>query len=288
MEIRKLAKADFPAALMQIPDPPKDLWIIGSLPPAERSWIYLCVVGSRRITSYGREVCERIISGLRGYPIIIVSGFALGIDIAAHKAAMNAGLRTIAFPGSGLSGAAIYPKNNAHLINKIADAGGCLLSEFEPDFQATMWSFPQRNRLMAGMARATMVIEAAERSGTLITANLALEYNRDLLAIPGPIFTPGFAGTNRLIRQGAIVVTCPEDVLEALGFERPNDEEKRKMALSDLSPEEKAVAEILHEPLPRDEIIRRLNWNISRANIILSAMEIKEIIKEEMGMICLR
>ncbi len=273
---------------MQIPAPPANLWIRGKLPSPVPGQVYLCVVGSRLSTSYGREACRKIISGLSGYPIVIVSGFAIGIDAYAHKCALEAGLPTVAFPGSGLSDEVLYPKNNTRLKEEILKAGGYFLSEHEPDFLATQWSFPERNRLMAAMAKATLVIEAAERSGTLITARLTLEYNRDLLAVPGPIFSPAYAGTNKLLRQGAGAITCAEDLLEALGFERPGEDEKREKILADLSPEEKVVVEILREPLSRDELIRRLNLGVSRANILLSTMEIREIITEEMGEIRLR
>src|SRR3989344_2686622 len=281
MEIKKLSKEKFPKALLEIPQPPKDLWIIGQLPP--ENLIYLCVVGSRKFTSYGRETCEKIIAGLKDYPIAIVSGFAMGIDTIAHKKALTVGLKTLVFPGSGLSISAMYPKTNIHLMEEITEKGGCLISEFEPDFKATQWSFPMRNRLMAGISKAVLIIEAEERSGTLITARLATEYNRDVLAVPGSIFSLNSKGTNKLIRQGATPVTCAEDVLEALGFEKPKNKERQAELFLDLSPEEKMVIKILREPIPRDDLIREMKMPIQNANAILSVMEIKELIKEEMG-----
>jgi len=281
MEIKKLPKAKFPKALLEIPQPPEDLWIMGELPPPEL--IYLCVVGSRKFTSYGREACEKIIAGLKGYPIVIVSGFAMGIDTIAHKKAMQVGLKTIVFPGSGLSNEAMYPKTNVRLMEEVVKAGGCLVSEFEPDFKATQWSFPMRNRLMAGISKATLIIEAEERSGTLITARLTTEYNRDLLVVPGSIFSSNSKGTNKLLRQGATPVTCSEDVLEALGFEKEKNEEKQAKLFIDLSPEEKKVVDLLREPIPRDDLIRAMKMPIPTANAVLSVMEIKELIKEEMG-----
>ena len=219
MEIKKLPKEKWPKQLLEIPQIPEQLYIIGELPNEQEKLIYLCVVGSRKHTSYGKEICEKIIAGLAGYPIVIVSGFAMGIDTIAHKKAMDIGLRTVVFPGSGLSDSAMYPKTNIILMNEIIKKGGCLISEFEPNFKATQWSFPMRNRLMAGISKAVLVIEAEERSGTLITARLTTEYNRDLLTVPGSVFSPNSKGTNKLIRQGATPVTCAEDVLEALGFE---------------------------------------------------------------------
>lgn len=282
MIIKKLPKNKFPKALLEIPQPPEDLWIMGDL-PTDENLIYLCVVGSRKFTSYGREACEKIIAGLTGYPIVIVSGFAMGIDTIAHKSAMRAGLTTIVFPGSGLSKEAIYPKTNVRLMDEVVANGGCLISEFEPDFKATYWSFPMRNRLMAGISKAVLIIEAEERSGTLITARLTTEYNRDLLVVPGSVFSSNSRGTNKLLRAGATPVTSAEDVLEALGFEKPKKEEKQQKLFADLSPEEKMVVDLLREPMPRDDLMRAMKMPTPVANALLSIMEIKELIKEELG-----
>ncbi|MEK7081081.1 MAG: DNA-processing protein DprA [Patescibacteria group bacterium] len=281
MQIKKLPKEKFPKALLEIPQPPQNLWIIGEMP--KEGLIYLCVVGSRKFTSYGREACEKIIAGLKGYPIAIVSGLAMGIDAIAHKKALSMGLKVLVFPGSGLSREAMYPKTNIRLVEEIIEGGGCLISEFEPDFKATLWGFARRNRLMAGISKAVLIIEAEERSGTLITARLATEYNRDVLAIPGSIFSLNSKGTNRLIRQGATPITCAEDVLEALGFELEKDKEKQAKLFFDLSPEEKTVVDLLRESIPRDDLIRAMEMPTPTANALLSVMEIKGLIKEEMG-----
>ncbi len=282
MKIQKLPKNKFPKALLEIPQPPENLWIIGDL-PTDENLIYLSVVGSRKFTTYGREACEKIIAGLKGYPIVIVSGFAMGIDTIAHKKAMQVGLKTIVFPGSGLGDEAIYPKTNVQLMRTVVENDGCLISEFEPDFKATQWSFPMRNRLMAGISKAVLIIEAEEMSGTLITARLTTEYNRDLLVVPGSIFSPNSKGTNRLLKAGATPITSSEDVLEALGFELKKDEEKQKRLFQDLSPDEKKIAELLREPLSRDDLIRLIKMPTPTVNALLSVMEIKGLIKEEMG-----
>lgn len=281
MQINKLPKNKFPKALLEIPQPPENLWTRGEMPP--ENLIYLCVVGSRKNTIYGKDCCEKIISGLKGYPIVIVSGLAMGIDAIAHRKALSVGLRTLVFPGSGLLPESMYPKTNAKLAHEIIEGGGCLISEFEPDFKATLWGFAKRNRLMAGISKAVLVIEAEERSGTLITARLTTEYNRDLLAVPGSIFSPNSKGTNRLLRQGATPITCAEEVLEALGFEIPRDEEKQARLFAELLPEEKIVIEILKDPKPRDELIRAMKMSTPKANTLISIMEIKGLIKEEMG-----
>ncbi len=281
MEIKKLPRNKFPKALLEIPQPPKDLWIMGELPPED--YIYLAIVGSRKNTSYGKEACEKIITGLKGYPIVIVSGLAMGIDAIAHKKALAVGLKALVFPGSGLSSSAMYPKTNAKLAEEIYESGGCLISEFEPNFKATLWGFLKRNRLMAGISKAVLIVEAQERSGTLVTARLATEYNRDVLAVPGSIFSPNSAGVNKLLRQGATPITSSEDVLEALGFEMEKDEEKQAKLFADLLPEEKIVVDLLLEPIPRDDLIRELKMPTPTANALLSVMEIKGLIKEELG-----
>ncbi len=279
-KINKLKKEDWPAGLFEIPQPPTQLYIRGDLPPKEN--IHLAIVGTRRCSSYGKDVCEKLIAGLKGYPITIVSGLATGIDTFAHKYAMQNNLPTIAVPGSGLDEIALFPKPNIPLAREI-EKHGCLLSEFEPEFKATQYSFPQRNRIVAGMCKAVLVVEAPEKSGALITARMAVDYNRDVLAVPGQIFAPNASGTNRLIRQGATPITCAQDLLEALGFDLPDDEMKQEKLFADCSPEENKILEILLEPTPRDELIRALGRPITETNMLLSAMEIKGMIKEEMG-----
>jgi len=281
MQISRLSKERFPKSLLEIPQPPEELWILGDLP--DENLVHLCVVGSRKFTSYGKEACEKIIAGLAGYPIVIVSGFAMGIDTIAHKKALEVGLKTIVFPGSGLSDEAMYPKTNVQFVRDVIGHDGCLISEFEPDFKATQWSFPMRNRLMAGISKAVLVIEGEEKSGTMITARLATEYNRDVLAVPGSIFSPNSKGTNKLIRLGATPVTGAEDVLEALGFAKEKDETTQARLFEDLSKEEKMVVDLLREPMPRDDLIRALKIPTGAANTLLSVMEIKELIKEELG-----
>lgn len=280
-KIRKLDKKEFPKALLEIPQPPKTLYIRGNLP--EENFTYLTVVGSRKYTSYGKEVCQKLIHGLKGYPIVIVSGLALGIDSIAHRSALDVGLITVSFPGSGLDNFALHPQTNVRLAEEIEKSGGCLISEFEPDFKATLYSFPQRNRLMAGISKAVLIIEAEEKSGTLITARMALDYNRDVLVVPGSIFSSNSNGTNWLIKQGATPVSTSEDILEALGFpiEKPKLSDEEKYA--NCSKEELKIIELLREPMERDELVRASGMDTASANALLSIMEIKELIKEELG-----
>ncbi len=284
LPLTKLSFELFPKRLKEIPDPPEKLYLRGNLPPEECK--HLCVVGSRKYSEYGRQAVEKLITGLRGYPVVIVSGLALGIDSIAHRAALDTGLLTIAVPGSGLDPKVLYPSSHAQLADKIVEAGGALISEFEPSFQAEPWSFPQRNRIMAGLSDAVLVAEAELKSGTLITSKYATEYNRDVLTIPGSIFSQTSAGPHMLIRLGATPIASSSELLSALGFETTNYELKTNN-YSDCSPEEKKIIALLQTPLPRDELIRALGMATRDANALLSIMEIKGLIKEMMGEIYL-
>ncbi len=279
-ELKRLSLEDFPPLVREISDPPKQLYVRGELPSYDTTW--LAVVGSRAATTYGRQVCDYLIEGLRGYPIVIVSGLAYGIDACAHKAALNAGLLTIAVPGSGLDWNVLYPRANVNLAKEILKAGGAHLSEFEPMQKAADYTFPQRNRIMAGMCKATLIIEAKERSGSLITARLTTEYNRELLVVPGSIFSETSKGTHQFLKLGATPVTEPTDILRALGIK---EAEKEALPRFDLSPAEMRVLDIIASPCSRDILIVSLDIPITEANILLSTMEIKGLIKEEMGML---
>ena len=254
--------------LGEISDPPKTLWIRGNLPPAGQK--FLAVVGSRRHSSYGKEVCEKLIAGLTGHPISIISGLALGIDSIAHRSALNASLHTIAVPGSGLNDGVLYPRTHLGLAHEILKSGGALLSEFEPDMRATPYTFPQRNRIMAGLAHAVLLVEAGERSGTLITARLTSEFNRELLVVPGSIFSPNSAGVHQFLKLGATPITTSADILQALGFDI---EAGNTISHEDLSDDERAVVELLSvEPLDRDQLIAKLGKNASEVSILLSTL----------------
>lgn len=280
-DLSKLAKKDFPPLLAEIPQPPKQLYVRGELPPYD--WKWLAVVGSRALSSYGKQACEYLIEGLRGYPIVIVSGLAYGADACAHKAALNVGLPTVAVPGSGLDYSVMYPKANVGLAKEIIKAGGAHLSEFDPDEAARDHMFPARNRIMAGACHATLVIEAKEKSGSLITARLATEYNRDLLVVPGSIFSANSKGNHQFLKLGAKAATEPEDILEVLGIEKR--EVVAAASRTDLSDTERRVFEIIASPCSRDDLIVALLLPISEANILLSTMEIKGLIREELGVI---
>jgi DNA protecting protein DprA len=178
----------FPGLLAQTPKLPDSLRVRGALPP--QTYTYITVVGSRKYSDYGKEACETLIQGLAGLPVVIVSGLALGIDSIAHRAALDCGLLTIAVPGSGLDDRVLYPATHFGLARQILEGGGALVSPFADDAVAAPWTFPIRNGIMAGISCATLVIEADLKSGTLITSTRATDLSRDVLALPGPIFSP--------------------------------------------------------------------------------------------------
>ncbi|MBU3925546.1 DNA-processing protein DprA [Patescibacteria group bacterium] len=278
MNIRKLETSKFPSLLKEIPIPPKELYIIGEFPPEDK--IYLAVVGSRKFTTYGKEVCERIIYGLKGFNFVIVSGLALGIDSIAHRVAITNNLPTIAIPGSGLDEKVLHPYSHKKLADQIVEAGGCLISEFEPEMPAGLHTFPIRNRIIAGISHGVLVIEAAERSGTLITANFALEFNRDVFAVPGSIFNENSKGTNKLIKMGAAPIISAEDILDAYNIVHSGENLKINFPVSPL---EQKILETLIEPINRDDLIRKLGLPATEINSTLSLMLLNGLIKESGG-----
>lgn len=262
--------------LKEIPQPPKKLHIKGML-PKEGSRV-LCVVGSRRHSSYGEEACRKLISGLKGYNICIVSGLAIGIDGIAHRAALEAGLQTIAFPGSGLDQKILYPSQHSRLAEEMLFAGGGLISEFEMNQAGAHWTFPQRNRLMAGISHATLVIEAGLKSGTLITSKFATEYNRDVGAVPGQITSQLSEGPHMLIRIGATPITCSDDILEMLGFNRPEGAVQKELPLG-LSENEKKIIQLLQvESMTSEMLVMKTGLPTREVQQTVSSLEIQNII----------
>ncbi len=280
--MKKILKNDFPPLLKEISDPPPLLYIEGDLPDATENK-YLAVVGARKNSNYGKEVCQKLISGLKGWGVVIVSGLAIGIDSIAHETALDAGLKTVAVPGSGLNEEVLYPASNRNLAKKILESDGALMSEFEPNFRATPYSFPQRNRIMAGISHAVLVIEAEKKSGTLITARLAVDYNREVLTVPGSIFSKTSEGPHYLIRNGATPITESKDILEALGFATENIPKNLELEMENCSPEEKKILNMLNEPRQRDELIRKMALPPNAVNALISMLEIKGLISERGG-----
>jgi DNA processing protein len=208
---------DYPRSLTDLPDPPPIIHLRGSgIPTLDRC---VAIVGTRSATSYGRELAERIASRLARYGWVVVSGMARGIDASAHRAALDGGGLSIGVLGSGLNFE--FPSSNRPLYRQMRERG-LLVSEFPPDQPPAAGCFPRRNRLIAALARAVVVVQAGRRSGALITAGHALDLGRDVFAVPGPVGLRASVGVNELLRDGAGVVTCAEDVLEGLGWSRPD------------------------------------------------------------------
>ena len=264
--------------LLEIPDSPKQLWVQGKMPTADIK--LLAVVGSRKYTSYGKQVLDYLIDSLAGYPVGIVSGLAIGIDTLAHEAALRNNLYTLAVPGSGLDNSVLYPAQNKGLAERVVGGGGGLLSEMSPLSAAAPWTFPKRNRLMAGLCPATILIEAGEKSGTLITARLVADYNRELLAVPGSIFSKNSFGTHQFLKLGATLVTEASDILEILKISKKTTEENKEKIT--LSPQAEKVIKLLFEPQEKDVLIRKLNTDlnlsVAEASILLMELEMQDLI----------
>jgi len=275
--IRTIFPADYPRLLKEavtiMDDPPKEIYIRGDLPSDDH--IFLTVVGSRQYSEYGKAACESLIAGLHGLPVVIVSGLALGIDSIAHEAALAAGLQTIAVPGSGLADEMLYPPTHIGIARRILAAGGCLLSPFEKTVMGNKWTFPYRNAIMAGLSHATLVIEAATQSGTLITARRAMDFYRDVLVVPGSIFSKKSEGAFEYMREGATPIACAEDLIFALGLEdaaraRDTETEKIRPLRPDLTESEQRLIAALAEPRSRDRLIQALGIQAAEANALIS------------------
>jgi DNA processing protein len=277
----------YPTNLRQVADPPPVLFVRGQLTPIDDQAVAL--VGTRRATAYGRTVTERLAGELARAGITVVSGLAKGIDTAAHQAALQAGGRTIAVLANGLD--QVYPPENAALARRIIDThAGALVSEFGPGIPPEAVNFPRRNRIISGLARATVIVEAGERSGALITADFALEQGRDVLAVPGSIFSPASAGTNALLQQGAAPVTSAEDILGALGS-ASGAQAPAPVAqpLPHLGPGEDAVWQALGgEPQHIDELARGLRLPAGELAAALVMLELKGLARQVGSMLYTR
>src|SRR3989338_4546382 len=256
LHITPITKEDptYPNQLRDIPLPPALLYIEGTLMPVDTKPI-VAVVGTRMATSYGREACRTLVGPLAQAGIPIISGLAAGIDTEAHKTTLTATGYTAAVLGSGIDRSVLYPSSNIRLANEIVSNGGALISEYPPHTKATNWTFPLRNRIIAGLSSAVLVIEARKKSGTRITARHALELGRDVMAVPGSIFSTTSKTPHALIRDGATPVTSPEDIFHALGF---SDTYLSEQVTHDVSLEEQAVLDTLVEPRSANDIGRML------------------------------
>jgi len=274
MQIKKASiDQDFLRPLKNIPDPPQNLWLQGALPEGQRPKV-VSIVGSRKNTRYGEEVAYKLAYDLARHGIIVVSGMAYGIDACAHRGCLDGGGITIAVLGTAIN--RIYPARNLRLAKKILERGA-IISEYGIDELTGSWSFLQRNRIVSGLADAVVIIEAAARSGTSITAAHALEQGRDVFAVPGDITRPLSVGCNRLIKQGAMPFTETEDIL---GVIFPNQAKQLKFEVFGDTPSEQKIIDALRAGLrDGDKIIETLGLSASEFNQTVTLMEIKGTIR---------
>ena len=272
--------SDYPSLLKEIYDLPPVLFVRGELVPDDSRSV--AVVGTRKPTAYGREVAHRLTYDLAHSGVTIVSGLARGIDAVAHRAAMDAGQRTLAVLDSGLD--VMYPQEHAKLAEEISE-NGALISEHALGVRPDAQNFPRRNRIMGGMTLGTLVVEAGESSGALIAARHALEQNREVFSVPGNIFSPSSRGTNSLIRDSAAkLVIDAKDVLEELNLSSV----ERQLEMVALFPDDESEATVLgyvtFDPIHIDEIIRGSGIAISTVSSVLAMMELKGLVKQVGGM----
>jgi DNA processing protein len=270
-----LQDKEYPAILKEIHDKPRELFIKGKFEEEDKTAIG--IVGTRNYSQYGKQVTLDIAGTLAKLGITIVSGLAKGIDTFAHQAALENKGRTIAVLGTGIDRKSFFPSANWSLGEKISQHGA-VISEYPPGTRGTQFTFPQRNRIVSGLSLGIVVVEAPEKSGALITAALALEQNREVFAVPGPIYEKNSIGTNQLIKAGAKAVTCVEDVLEELNLLHLLKTEKNKIKPE--NKEEEIIFSVLSlQPTHIDEIIKKSGLPTGMVNSTLMILELKKAVR---------
>lgn len=276
--IKTIEKKDLPQQLREIRMCPEKLYYRGEW-KSELFDKVVGIVGSRQMTRYGRETVNKIMPEIVFRKTTVISGFMYGVDSESHSRCLEYGGKTVAVLGSGLNQP--YPKENNRLYTQILNTGGVVISEYEADFGATVWSFPQRNRIVAGLANiGILVVEAGEKSGSLITARIGMEERRKIYCVPGPINSIVSFGTNQLIKEGlAKMVTTVEDIIK-----NPTDKHSQMNLFGQMSAEEKNIVSVLsREAMSADELSKSLKIEISSLLTRLSIMEMKGIIEEQSG-----
>lgn len=265
--------ATYPTLLKESTLPPQLLYVRGKLPPPDA--VLLAVVGTRKITTYGRSVIPRLLDPLMDAGMTIVSGLAYGVDAEVAREAVNRKAPTLAVLGGGIDDKALYPKEHALLAQDIIDTGGCVLSEFAPGTPGFKQNFISRNRIIAGLCIGTLIIECDLKSGSLITAEYTLDQNRRLYAVPGPIYSPESRGPNNLIKMGATMVTDASDIMQDL-----NIDPKLKNVTLPASPQESIILDILEKGSTNaDTLIQQSGLDPSVVTITLTFLEMKGVIK---------
>lgn len=269
----------YPQPLRHIADPPFVLYVRGNKDALHGKCF--AIVGTRALTDYGKRSTPHIATDIARAGFTIVSGLATGIDTLAHRAALEAGTPTIAVLACGIDDRTIFPQSNLGLVRKIIESGGAIISEYPAGLEAKQFTFPQRNRIISGLSKGVLVVEAAEQSGAMITAKCALDQNRDLFAIPGNIFAKTSQGTNNIIKAGAKLVTCAQDICEDYGILQDRPKLKVK---ADNEIEERVLAVLSGgETMIADEIVRQTGLDTAQANAALAIMEINKKIRSISG-----
>lgn len=276
VKLLPISSPEYPTLLKQIHDPPPLLYMLGEIQKPDE--LALAVVGSRKMTSYGREVTQNLTQDLAAHGLTIVSGLALGVDACAHQAALEAGGRTIAVLGSGID--LVQPTTNTGIARNIVREGkGAVISEFPLGTQAAQFTFPRRNRIISGLSLGVLVTEAAEKSGALITVGQALEQGRDVFAVPGSIFNILSVGSHKLIKQGAKLVNSVEDVLEEIQLESQIRQQSAREVIAEGQEEEEIINILGNDELHIDAIVQRSDLQTSVVTATLTMMEMKGKVK---------
>lgn len=269
-----------PPILKTIYDPPKVLYVQGALP---QDRLYIAIVGSRTHSSYGATVTDSIIASLAPHNVVIVSGLAYGIDTLAHKAALTYNIPTIAILGSGIDAASLSPGRNRSLAHAIVQSGGALVSEYAIGTKAAKWTFPKRNRIIAGISTAIVVVEARAKSGALITAQYGIDHGRDVFAVPHPITSPTAAGTNKLLQQGAHILTEPHDIHRLLGLQQPKTQHRKPYIPQ--SPTEETILSLLSTtPIHIDILAQQMTLSTAELTQQLVHLELHNTVQRLPGM----
>jgi len=279
--IMTILDENYPKILKEIYDPPYIMYIKGQLKPEDE--FALAVVGTRHVSPYGHQAAAHLAADLAQAGLTIVSGLARGVDTLAHLAAVNQRKRTIAVVGSSLDGQSLFPPANRRLAEQVAQ-NGAVLSEYPLGSFALKHHFPARNRIISGLSLGTLVIEAPEKSGALLTANHALVQNREVFAVPGSIYNANSAGPNSLIKMGAKMTVNAQDVLEELNLKNLAQNIVSRQLAADTPEEEIILKNLSHDPLPIDKIIHLTKLDTAQANATLSLMEMKGMVKNVGGM----
>ena len=279
VHVLTLLDEDYPKLLKQIEQAPPVLYIRGTLLPADDFAVGM--VGTRRISAYGQQITRDTSLYLAGHGLTIVSGLARGVDALAHQSALQAGGRTIAVLGSGVD--VIYPPEHRQLAEAIIE-NGAIISDYPLGTQPEGVNFPPRNRIISGLSLATVVVEAGERSGALITADFAVEQGRDVFAVPGNILSPASKGTNRLIQKGAYALVSPQDVLDLLKLSQVEEYQAARQALPADTTEAKILQSMGYEPVHVDEICNVVGLAVEKVTAALTMMELKGLVQHVGGM----